>query len=236
MVKKPKSESLRDSFIKEIERLILSGKLAIGQKLLPERELAEKMKVSRIIVHNGLKELAIKGFVTIVPRQGTFVNDFIKGSTINILDSLTNYGGELSANIASNLLDFRYLLELESAKLAAMNRTDEDLKALGRIIIKEDIIDKGNTRGITDIDFEFHHTVAFCSKNIMFSSIVKTLEGLHKQYAYKFFEESQAYREVFSYHQELYEAIKNRSADEAVEIMSKVLKHGEQLSRELHII
>ena len=42
------SPSLRDLFIEQLEHLILSGKLQVGEKLPPERQLAEMMQVSRL--------------------------------------------------------------------------------------------------------------------------------------------------------------------------------------------
>ena len=193
------------------------------------------MKVSRIIVHNGLKELAIKGFVNIVPRQGTFVNDYVKGSTLNILNSLIDYSGKLSSSIAKNLLDLRYLLELESVRLAANKRTEDDLRTLGRLVLREDVVEKENIQEITNLDFEFHHFILLCSKNIMYPSIFKTLECIYKRYAYEFFEKSQSYQQVFTYHHELYEAIRASSEDKAASIMSKILNHGERLCKELHM-
>ena len=45
------SPSLRDLFIEQLEHLILSGKLQVGEKLPPERQLAEMMQVSRAVVN-----------------------------------------------------------------------------------------------------------------------------------------------------------------------------------------
>ena len=56
------SPSLRDLFVEQLEHLILSGKLKIGEKLPPERQLAEMMQVSRAVVNSGLGELERKGF------------------------------------------------------------------------------------------------------------------------------------------------------------------------------
>ena len=47
------SPSLRDLFIEQLEHLILSGKLQVGEKLPPERQLAEMMQVSRAVVNAG---------------------------------------------------------------------------------------------------------------------------------------------------------------------------------------
>ena len=62
--------SLKELFVQEMENMILSGKLAIGSKLPPERELAKAMQVSRAVVNAGLNEMEAKGFVEIRPRVG----------------------------------------------------------------------------------------------------------------------------------------------------------------------
>ena len=51
------SPSLRDLFIEQLEHLSLSGKLQVGEKLPPERQLAEMMQVSRAVVNSGISEL-----------------------------------------------------------------------------------------------------------------------------------------------------------------------------------
>ena len=50
------SPSLRDLFIEQLEHLILSGKLQVGEKLPPERQLAEMMQVSRAVVKIGARK------------------------------------------------------------------------------------------------------------------------------------------------------------------------------------
>ena len=55
--------SLTDLFVQQIENMILSGELAIGERLPPARELAVKMGVSRTVVTAGLVELEKLGFV-----------------------------------------------------------------------------------------------------------------------------------------------------------------------------
>jgi len=65
--------TLKELFIEQLENMILSGKLSIGEKLPSERELAESMQISRSVVNAGLTEIADKGFLEIVPRSGTYV-------------------------------------------------------------------------------------------------------------------------------------------------------------------
>lgn len=81
LFKKLSAPSLKELFVAELEGMILSGKLEIGAKLPPERELAESMQVSRAVVNSGLDEMEKKGFLVVKPRIGTFVADYRKYGT-----------------------------------------------------------------------------------------------------------------------------------------------------------
>ncbi len=67
--------SMTDLFVEQIENMILSGELAVGEQLPPARELSLKMGVSRTVISAGLVELEKLGFVKIKPRKGVFVCD-----------------------------------------------------------------------------------------------------------------------------------------------------------------
>lgn len=49
--------SMTELFVQQIENMILSGELAIGEQLPPARELSVKMGVSRTVISAGLVEL-----------------------------------------------------------------------------------------------------------------------------------------------------------------------------------
>ena len=80
--KKLNAPSLRELFVNELQNMILSGKLEIGSKLPPERELAESMKVSRAVINSGIAELEKKGFLVVRPRIGTFVADYHRDGSL----------------------------------------------------------------------------------------------------------------------------------------------------------
>lgn len=71
--------------------MILSGKMIIGEKLPYERELEASMQASRAVINSGVAELARKGFLTIKPRDGTFVDDYRRNGTMETLMSIMNY-------------------------------------------------------------------------------------------------------------------------------------------------
>ena len=95
MFQKLTAPTLKQLFVQELEGMILSGELAIGQKLPSERELAQKMQISRSVVNDGIAEMARRGFLEISPRQGTVVADFHRNGTLDILVSIMSYNGKV---------------------------------------------------------------------------------------------------------------------------------------------
>ncbi|TAH56549.1 MAG: FadR family transcriptional regulator, partial [Methanosarcina mazei] len=172
---KLKAESLKDLFVKEMEAKIISGELKPGDRLPPEREIAARMGISRSIVNSGLIELASKGFVAIKPRKGTIVIDFRSEGTAQILTSIMNYNqGRINMKLFYSMIDTRLLIEVESAKLAARNRNNEDLEVLENLL--KDI--EGNTQPsideIVEFNYRFHHRITVASGNIVFAMIFKS--------------------------------------------------------------
>ena len=58
--------SLKDLFVRKLQGMILSGELALGQKLPAERELCRQMGVSRAVVNGGIAELSRQGFLEVL--------------------------------------------------------------------------------------------------------------------------------------------------------------------------
>lgn len=76
--KKLQTLTLKEKFITQMEEMIISGQFEIGQKLPSERELSQKMGISRAVVNSGIAEMARKGFIEVRPRVGNFVADYRK--------------------------------------------------------------------------------------------------------------------------------------------------------------
>jgi GntR family transcriptional repressor for pyruvate dehydrogenase complex len=224
-----KTESLVDAFIARFEELILSGKLSIGQKLPSERELALQLGVSRPVVHEGLVDLASKGLVTMIPRIGTLINDYRKDGSLTLLTSLVNYhDGRLEPKILEGLLRMRVLFEVETARLAALNRTDEHLNKFYDLIDEEREIDVHNTTRITKIDFDFHHLIAMATDNMIYPLLINTFKQVYINLTRQFFSDTTLVSDVFRFHKAMVDAIAKKDDTMAVAIMKQMLDHGEE--------
>jgi DNA-binding FadR family transcriptional regulator len=227
MLKPIRKESLKDVFVARFEGLILSGKLSIGEKLPSERELALSLGVSRPVVHDGLMDLVSKGLVSMKPRVGTVVNDYRREGSLAILTSLVNYhNGELDPKLFESLVEMRMLIEVETARLAALRRTVEHLDALKDLLNEEAEIGAGESRKIAEVDFRFHHLIAIATGNFIYPLLLNSFRQIYTSLTKRFFSDSEVLSVVFGFHAELVRAVEDRDDTRAVEIMTGLLVHG----------
>ncbi|MGC9323574.1 MAG: FadR/GntR family transcriptional regulator [Desulfomonilia bacterium] len=238
ILKPLKSDSLVEVFISRFEDLILAGKIAIGQKLPSERELALQLGVSRPVVHEGLVDLAAKGLVTMKPRVGTVVNDYRNEGSLAILESLINYQqGSLDPKLLDSLLEIRTLIETETARLAAINRTERHMKIFREIVKQEEASDPLDNEKITRLDFEFHHAIGMASGNLVYPLLINSFKPVYMNFTSLFFSDPDVVPATIRFHARLIQAIQTKDAEKALAVMKETLKHGEQhlkdiLSRE----
>lgn len=129
-VKQPR---LADVIVEQLERMIIEGILAPGEKLPSERELASQFSVSRPSLREAIQKLEAKGLLTRKQGGGTFVSD---ESWQNVAEPLF----QLMVNHPESqfdLLEFRHALEGICAYYAALRGTQTDDEQLAQCI--EDI-------------------------------------------------------------------------------------------------
>lgn len=177
--------TLKELFVKELENMILSGRLPVDTQLPPERELADTMQVSRAVVNAGLVELARKGFLVIRPRIGTFVADYRRNGTIETFQAIVSYnGGMLRQDEVRSVLELRIALDTLAVELCASRITDEELRQLREST--NAIGSAKTTHEAATQAFSFQHQLAFFSGNtllpILFSSFRSLTHALWQRF------------------------------------------------------
>jgi GntR family transcriptional repressor for pyruvate dehydrogenase complex len=167
--------SLKELFIQELETIILSGKLPVGEKLPPERDLAKSMQVSRAVVNAGITELARKGFLMIKPRVGTFVADYRRNGTLETLISIMNYnGGILRKAEIRSILELRIALDSLVIELCIPKITDSELIVLKGYVSQMKETD--SPAAASELAFRFQHELAFLSGNTLIPLIFSSFK------------------------------------------------------------
>ena len=216
--------TIKELFVEKIQGMILSGRLAVGDRLPSERELAEEMKVSKTIVHLGLKDLERMGFICVNSRQGTFVANYAENGTYETLNAIIKFsGGKLDRQHVASLLELRVAVEGQAVRRFAENHTDEDIVFLQKMIDdlktwipKDGYIDRHE---MAHKIFDFHHSICLRSKN----PILPLVLNAFKDVSVFFWETSiQIYGvpQSIAHLETFMELLKNGKGEEVVRYMS----------------
>ena len=118
----------------KVQNLIIIGirdvinykNLEPGDKLPSERMLSEKFEVSRSNIREAIQKLEFYGLLKSIPQSGTFVANIGVTAMNGMIEDILR----LEKTSFKSLVETRILLELKTAKLAALRRTEEDLVQL----------------------------------------------------------------------------------------------------------
>lgn len=229
------SRSLKDEFIDRFERLILSGQFKPGERIPSERELGSLFGVSRPVVHEGLRALESRGLVSIESRKGVRINDYRRQGSIEMLLSILNYsGGKLSPGLFNGVLEMRLLFEVETAGLAAMRRTSEQLAELETLVEREGAKSDLRPAELSRLDFEFHLLVAMASGNEIYPLLMNSFRRIYLTILDEFYKDATIYDTVVRFHATLVKAIGAGDEVAARQAMADVLLFGEQTLRRFY--
>jgi GntR family transcriptional repressor for pyruvate dehydrogenase complex len=158
---------VHEEVAKQLENLIIN-KLQPGDKLPAERDLAEKLGVSRSSIRDAMRRLHLIGLVE--PRQGagTVVREISSDALVMPLSGVISRKKQL----VGELLDFRIMLEPPVAARAAENRTAEQVSQMEEILARQAGLLQAGQLAVEE-DAEFHYCIAQASGN---SVILKVLD------------------------------------------------------------
>lgn len=169
-----KPERTADLVARHIEGLILEGTLRAGDSLLPERELAERLKVSRPTLRDGLKTLEERGILTNRGRRGLEVAPI--GSTA-LADPLIALLSERE-EIVDDYLEFRAVVESSAAAMAATRANDIDLERIRECLKRIDTAhERDEPAEEAEADIEFHFAIFEACHNLVILQIMQALSS-----------------------------------------------------------
>ena len=162
------SRRLYSQIADQVATLIATGEYQPGDQLLSERELAERLKVSRPTVREAMIALEVRGLIEI--RVG--VGIFVRARTTQPAEDLG--GTPEPVHSALELIEARLLIEPQVAALAAEKRSEQDLKTLRKHLRElKRCADQGHWSGRDDR--MLHETIARASGNPVLFDVVQGL-------------------------------------------------------------
>ncbi|HVA89054.1 MAG TPA: FadR/GntR family transcriptional regulator [Chloroflexota bacterium] len=158
---------LYEQIVLQLQQEILSGSLAPGDRLPPERDLAARFKVSRASIREALSVLQSRGFLESRQGGGTIIRATPDTElAAPLADQLARHGSAIR-----NPLEVRYIFEPQTAYLAAEHATEAEVAAIRDLVrAQESAVTAGGT-GLEQ-DTAFHFAIAQASHNDLIVTIV----------------------------------------------------------------
>lgn len=228
-----KGASAAESTARHIEELIVEGALRPGEPLLPEREMALRLNVSRPTLRQGMKMLEDKGLLVADTNGSRVVAPLGTSFTDPLIDLLSS--GEA---VTDDYLELRATLERMAATLAATRANDVDRatlrEAMERIDSAHGEADAGDE---AEADVDLHLAVYEASHNIVLLHIMRALSGMLRKGIFHNREKLYARPEVrdvlLDQHRAIFEAIMARDPEAAGRCAEAHMRYTQRVIAEI---
>lgn len=210
------ADKLSASVVSQIEKLILRGILRPGERLPSERDLAERLGVSRPSVRDAVAELSQKGLVETRAGAGIFVAEVLGSAFSPALVQLFSAHDEA----VFDYIAFRRDMEGLAAERAAKMASDTDLKVINIVFEKmEAAHPKRNPSDEARLDAEFHLSIIEASHNVVMLHMMRSMFELLREGVFYnrsvMFKQRTNRAQLLDQHRAINDALQNRDPDAA---------------------
>lgn len=225
--------TLYENVAKQVEALITNKSLKVGDKLPPERELADIFGVSRTCIREAVKSLSARGFLSIEHGRGVFVREhnISEADVDQILKQIL----WTSPEDLHSLFEIRRLIEPQGAFWAAQRATEQEIKAISVLVENYRSEDASRINFIKswETDTKFHLAIVRASHNQVLVRIMESMLDLLADARKQTLQVAHRIVKSGNEHRLISEAIMNRDAAAASQAM---LHHLEKVEKELESI
>ncbi len=164
--------SVTDAAIHEVKQLIVTGRLAPGDRLPPEKDLAVQLGLSRSSLREAMRALTLLRVVDVRQGDGTYVSSLRPELLIGVLDSAVDL---LQDRTLLEVSEVRRVLEPAATAMAAIRISEEDLlEARACLTAMEGLADPEQ---FVALDVEFHDRLVRASGNGTLAALVHSFSA-----------------------------------------------------------
>lgn len=230
MLKPIGKQRVAEEIVQQLRGLILSGHYATGDKLPPERKLAEELGVNRASLREAIKSLEQMGLVKTRQGDGTRVLDFMQTAGVELVSHLVigSGNGTPSLDVFEDVLEFRRIFAREVARLSAQKATAQDLDRLEEIAQRADDPNLSHEE-LVKVDFEFYVELTRAAKNRVFQLLINTIRAAVMSHAPFFVQISQTPAGIRKHHRDVLKSLRAKDTERVVEAVDGYLSKGQEL-------
>jgi GntR family transcriptional regulator, transcriptional repressor for pyruvate dehydrogenase complex len=215
-----RTSRLYEQIVQQIEESVLNGSLKPGDQLPAERELAQRLGVSRTAVREAVKALREKGLVEAYSGRGTFITDGTTNAARQSFDLMVKIGQQEGS---SHLAELRLILEPGIAAMAAMRIEEEHLAAMREAVAVMDRSHK-DPEAYIEADLDFHLALAEAAANPLILSLIDSIVALLREQRLKIFNVEGGPQRGQAHHKRILEAMERRDSEMARAAMAAHLE------------
>lgn len=225
MFTKVQVSRVSEEIIRQVEQAIYSEQLLPGDRLAPERELAEQFGVSRITIRDALRVLESNGLIEI--RIGANGGAFVREPNLDPLSSSLNSMLKFKKATLIELTEARKIIETATAELAADRASPEDLELLEEVVIQaRKALETGDLYYMPH-SVNFHSALAKSAKNYILELTVGSFRTLFYNVLEKLMPTRDMAEKAAEDHWGIYEAVKAGDGKLARQLMEEHLSYFE---------
>ena len=206
--------SLVDQALEQLRLRISQGVWAIGERLPTEPELSAELGISRNTVREAMRVLAFSGLIEI--RQGD-------GSYLRSMTDPLGTMRALSHCTLEQAQETRQILEVEAISLAALRRTEEDLKGLREALEASGELYHGDLEAYISADLVFHKRLVDAAHNPALSELYQYFSAIVGAQLRQTLNITPRRQAVFDLHIALLEAVENQDPERAKSLCRQLI-------------
>ncbi|WP_238008863.1 FadR/GntR family transcriptional regulator [Dactylosporangium sp. AC04546] len=219
------SLSVRESVEAELTRklldYLLSGSLHPGQRIPPERALAEALGVGRAAIRNSIKALVLLGLLD--QRQGD--GTYLSRTESDLLPKVIEWGLLLGQHRIADIMELRQHLEVILAVLAAERRTPEQLEEMRGHITEMEAAATDYERYV-EADIAFHLAMARASGNEVMAGVLSNAQSLLRVWATRVIRAADETETSLAMHIPVLDAIEAQEPEKARAAMTALMERA----------
>lgn len=216
-----KSVKVYEQVIEQIKQMIIDGTLKKGDKLPSERELCEKLNVSRTSIREAMRVLEVMGLIECKQGNGNFIKENLENNLFETLSIMFM----LERGNPSDVIELRRVIEVETASLAAEKVTEDELEVMNTLV--NDLRNLSDENERVKADKAFHYEIAKASKNFLIVNIINAVSSLIDSYIKdarrKILVDKENVEVLAKQHEDIYFALKERKPEKAAAAMRRHL-------------
>lgn len=219
---------LSEQMVVEIRKLIVDRHLKPGDRFLSENSLIKMFGVSRSTIREAIKFLAAENVVEIRHGTGTFICQRLGINNDPLGLYFTNQN-----RLLLNLLETRLIVEPHIALLAAKRASTQDISRLEQIV--NAFVESTEDQEVlfSSLDVDFHTMLADCTKNDVLHRFLPSICDAIWKGREETVDNMASHRRAAVSHRKIFEAIQNRSPEDA---RREMVKHIKQTAKDMNII